>query len=167
MNYFRDIFSGDIILSDELPANPVAGGFVLEVHPESTEQFIQSLRLSETSYSKKDLMSKMAHYLTNLKNHVSITTPERLADFMAKTSAWTKEVLGAYDDYRYFIGSGGFNNDQMVILGRADEEGPMMRFFYFKDGLRAEAAVPGVNPWAEYDAAIAESEASYSEESEE
>jgi len=158
MIYFRDIYSGDIILSDEFFTRPAAGGFVLETQPESNEQFLAALRLSETSFSKKDLTSQLKLYLTNLKEVVCSRNPELSAEFVAHTATFTKEVLACYDDYRFFIGSGGFNDAQMVILGKANEAG-LMRFYYFKDGLRAEEAVPGVNPWAEYDAAMAEPEA--------
>ncbi len=166
MTYFRDIHSDDIILSDEFSTAPVAGGFVLETQPESNEQFLAALRLSETYFTKKDLTSKLKLYLTNLKDIVCRRNPELGAAFLAHTASFSKEVLAGFDDYRFFIGSGGFNDAQMVILGKANEAG-LMRFYYFKDGLRAEEAVPGVNPWAEYDAAVAEREASCAEESEE
>jgi hypothetical protein len=155
MLYFRDAFTGDLVLSDAYPSRSIAGGFVREVIPDSHDAFIRAFRLEPCPFGKKDYAAHMKTYILRVKDRISQRTPGRAPDFVTFVASWSKEVVAMFDEYCLFSGVSQNVDAGMVIIAHRTEDG-RLKFQYVEDGLTSEPAIPGIDPWAAHDARIDE-----------
>uniref|UniRef100_A0A3Q2P9M9 Translationally-controlled tumor protein homolog n=1 Tax=Fundulus heteroclitus TaxID=8078 RepID=A0A3Q2P9M9_FUNHE len=94
-------------------------------------------KLQETSFDKKSYTSYIKNYVKLVKAKLEETSPSKVDDFVAKTPAGIKKVLGNIKNYQFFTGE-SMNVDGMVGLLDYREDGITPYMLFFKDGLEAE-----------------------------
>lgn len=77
---------------------------------------------------------------SRLKEHLQENSPDRVQPFQTGMTKLAKEILGKFDEYRFYLGE-NMNIDGMVVLQFYREDGLTPVFILLKDGLREEKYV--------------------------
>ena len=75
-----------------------------------------------------------------LKEYLQENVPDRVAPFQTGMTKLAKEIMGKFDEYRFYLGE-NMNIDGMVVLQYYREDGLTPVFILLKDGLREEKYV--------------------------
>lgn len=78
--------------------------------------------------------------LSRLKEYLQENSPDRVQPFQAGMMKLAKEIIGKFDEYRFYLGE-NMNIDGMVVLQYYREDGLTPVFILLKDGLREEKYV--------------------------
>lgn len=159
MLIYKDIFSGDELLSDSYTMR-VVDGVVYEVEAKmivkkegsydmagdgagmeelddpaakTVNNIVDAHQLVETAFDKKSYMAHIKAYMVALKKKLEETKPDRVKDFQAGCNEFVKRVIKDFDDYSFFVGSSMASEGQTVLLRW---EGTEPRMYYFVDGLQ-------------------------------
>jgi len=94
-------------------------------------------KLVETPFDKASFKDWIKTYSKKLKEHLQENSPDRVQTFQTGMTKVAKEILGKFDEYRFYLGE-NMNIDGLVVLQfyRGDSLTPV--FIYFKDGLKEE-----------------------------
>jgi len=167
MIIFKDLITGDEILSDSYPIKEV-GGVLLEAEgamitiggetfntganasaeeadeglEDSKQQVINikhSFNLTETQFDKKSYMTHIKGYMKGVKKALEDNgaPAEDIAAFEKGAQAQAKRILGSFKDYEFLIGE-SMNPDGMVILLNYREDGVTPFVTVWKHGLKQE-----------------------------
>eukprot|EP00993_Chasmostoma_nieuportense_P004603 NODE_5263_length_677_cov_134.696364_g5100_i0.p1 GENE.NODE_5263_length_677_cov_134.696364_g5100_i0~~NODE_5263_length_677_cov_134.696364_g5100_i0.p1 ORF type:complete len:188 (+),score=64.45 NODE_5263_length_677_cov_134.696364_g5100_i0:56-565(+) len=167
MYIYRDIVSGDEILTDALPMKDTYDGSITEVSAkyitlnsendfdiggnpgeeepdevlESTsKQVIDAVHfgnLTETSFDKKSYMGHIKKYMANVKAKLQESKPDRVAVFQKGCQEYVKFVLANFDDFAFYLGE-SMNPEAMCIACKFSEDGMSQTFYFVKDGMTEE-----------------------------
>ena len=94
-------------------------------------------KLVETPFDKASFKDWLKTYSKKLKEHLEANAPDRVKPFQAGMTKVAKEILGKFDEFRFYLGE-NMNIDGLVVLQFYREDGLTPVFMYFKDGLREE-----------------------------
>ncbi|KAJ2817730.1 hypothetical protein GGI24_005313 [Coemansia furcata] len=158
MLIYKDIISGDRLLSDEFTKGPVGITYEVECKMIPVEfadednaalvnNVIDSNYLQPITLDKNEYHDRVMKYIwtidTRLRQAKAENTdpnsdlPKRVDSFQAGFSAFVKNVLDNFDNYELYTGS-HMSSDGMVVLlsHRGDKKTPYLTFF--RDGLVEE-----------------------------
>jgi hypothetical protein len=96
-------------------------------------------RLTETSFDKKSFGAYIKGYLKKVNDALEASAPDRCAPFKAGAAAFVRKVLGAFDEFQFFIPpvSDEYDyNEGIIVL--AKWEGEVAKFYFWKDGLKGQ-----------------------------
>jgi len=94
-------------------------------------------KLVETPFDKTSFKDWLKTYSKKLKDYLQENAPNRVQPFQTGMTKLAKEILGKFDEYRFYLGE-NMNIDGMVVLQFYREDGLTPVFIFFKDGLREE-----------------------------
>jgi len=98
---------------------------------------VMTHNLVETGFDKNSFKDWLKTYMKELKKRVETKTPDRVEKFTSGMQKWAKDVLGSFDDWRFFLGERMDPEGMVVLMGyREDQTTPY--FMFFKDGLAEE-----------------------------
>jgi hypothetical protein len=81
---------------------------------------IESHKLVETNFTKKQYLLYIKGYMKRLKTYLEENNPSRVEAFQAAAAEFVKKVLGKFDDYQFFTG-------ESVSSSTASSPSPTMR----------------------------------------
>lgn len=161
MKVFKDIFSGDELLSDafnmtvvddvvfEIETRYIVQGSSFAGVPEGEEgelddpseekviNIVASSKLQTTSFDKKQFMSYIKMYIGKIVAHLEANNAARVPAFKAGAQNFVKKVLGNFDEYTFWTGE-SMDPEGAVALSCYVGEAATPRFYFFKDGLLEE-----------------------------
>ena len=166
MKIYKDIISGDELLSDSFPlvdiddvayevetkmvtksegdydigANPSAEGGGDDGFDKTSEQvnnLVDAMRLQMTSFDKKSYMGYIKAYMKSIVDKLKETNPDRVKVFQEKIQPFIKKILGSFDEYTFYTGE-NMDPEAMVAMMFYKEDGITPYFYFFKDGLVEE-----------------------------
>ncbi|XP_013383558.1 translationally-controlled tumor protein homolog [Lingula anatina] len=168
MKLFRDVISGDELLTDALPMKDLGCVYQVEAKlvPEDSSvsdaliggnksaeggaedlddsvqwklNVVSANNLVETGFSKKDYQTHIKTYMKKIEEHLKTTNPDRVAPFKQEASAQVAGFLKRFKDLEFYTGN-SMDPDGMVVLKEyIDKDGEEVPVFYFfKDGLSEE-----------------------------
>jgi len=98
---------------------------------------VMNHKLVETPFDKASFKDWIKTYSKKLKEHLQENSPNRVQPFQTGMTKVAKEILGKFDEYRFYLGE-NMNIDGLVVLQFYREDGITPVFVYFKDGLKEE-----------------------------
>ncbi|KAH6565095.1 hypothetical protein BASA61_009652 [Batrachochytrium salamandrivorans] len=166
MLLYRDVISGDEMVSDAFDMNEIDGiiyeidAKLITIKPgadidiganasaeEATEELedgavqvinvVYSFNLQSTSFDKKSYMTYIKGYMKAVKKHLEANSPERAAAFEKSVTPFVKKILENFKDYEFYVGE-SMNPEGCVALLNYREDGVTPYFTLFKDGLKTE-----------------------------
>ncbi|KAK4138293.1 translationally controlled tumor-associated [Trichocladium antarcticum] len=167
MLIFKDIISGDEIISDSYDLKEVDGvvyeadcamiteGAVsidiganasaeeaeeaLEDTAVKVNNIVNSFRLQSTSFDKKGYLTYLKGYMKALKAKMTEAgkSAEEIKDFETKAGGFAKKIIGNFKDYEFYTGE-SMDPDAMVVLLNYREDGTTPFVIVWKHGLKAE-----------------------------
>lgn len=87
----------------------------------------------------------LIEFYSRLKEHLQENAPDRVQPFQTGMMKLAKEIMGKFDEYRFYLGE-NMNIDGMVVLQFYREDGLTPVFILLKDGLREEKYVSEIKP---------------------
>eukprot|EP00667_Euglena_gracilis_P027159 EG_transcript_33313 len=165
MKIYKDLATGDELLTDTSPIKELHGGFILEVSTkyiviksendfdiganasaeeaeEKLEQaenqmidLVYAQRLQEASFAKKDYMNHIKSYMKFLKESIK---PEDQKAFETEAQAFVKSMLGKFDELCFYTGESMDSEKGMVLLCLFSEDGMSQKFYFWRPGLKEE-----------------------------
>lgn len=96
---------------------------------------VMNHNLQSSGMSKKAYKDYIKKYMKMVKERVTETNPDGVANWEKKVGKFVKGVLDKFDDYEMYVGE-SYNADGMVCLVNWEGETPYV--YYFKDGLDEE-----------------------------
>jgi len=94
-------------------------------------------KLIETGFTKDTYKDWLKTYMKELKKRVEQKDASRVDKFMSGMSAFAKDTLKSFDDFRFFLGE-KMDPEGMVVLMKYREDQITPVFVFFKDGLEEE-----------------------------
>ncbi|AQZ15319.1 TMA19 (YKL056C) [Zygosaccharomyces parabailii] len=165
MIIYKDVFSGDELLSDAYPikevdgavleadcamvkvggenidigANPSAedAGDDVEDGSETVNNVVHSFRLQQTGFDKKSFVSYIKGYMKAVKGKLQETDPEAIPAFEKGAQAYVKKVIGSFKDWEFFVGE-SMDPDAMVVMLNYREDGETPFVAIWKHGVTEE-----------------------------
>lgn len=163
MLIYKDVISGDEMLSDSFPtkviddvvfevttrlitiSNDVVG---VEDNAEEGEggladgaeqkvDVVHAFRLNDASFTKAEFIGYIKMYLKKIKDHLTEKKPDRVDPFMKAAQAFVKKVLGRFDDLRFWVGE-SMNYEAGVVMGFYPEGAMSPTLWFWMDGMREE-----------------------------
>lgn len=97
---------------------------------------VHNNRYTETSYDKASYTAHIKGYMKKIVE--TIEGDDAKKAFQKSAAAFFKKIVGAFDDYQFFIPAGNDEDPDsgMIVLCRWVEEDAI--FYYWKDGLKGE-----------------------------
>ncbi|KAF8205019.1 translationally-controlled tumor protein [Pholiota molesta] len=165
MLLYEDVITGDELFSDAFPLKEV-DGIVFEVdcqmivvkpgadvdigaNPSAEEQdealeegavsvnnVVHSFRLQNTTFDKKSYLTYLKGYMKAVKEKLSETKPEEVANFEKGAAAFAKKIVGNFKDYEFYTGE-SMNPEGMVALLNYREDGVTPYFTFWKHGTKS------------------------------
>eukprot|EP01027_Heterolobosea_sp_BB2_P022029 GEZU01032407.1.p2 GENE.GEZU01032407.1~~GEZU01032407.1.p2 ORF type:complete len:168 (-),score=98.10 GEZU01032407.1:76-579(-) len=165
MKIYKDVFSGDELISDSFELNEVddvvfevkgkmitkgadeikleganASAEEAEESMDNTTQVVNNIvdafRLQETSYDKKAYMSYIKGYMKRVADYLQENNPSRLDAFKAGAQTFVKKVLGEFNEYQFFTGESMDHESMLVLCKFKEDQNPYL--YFFKDGMKME-----------------------------
>ncbi|KAH6681851.1 translationally controlled tumor protein [Halenospora varia] len=167
MIIYKDIITGDELMSDSYDMKEV-DGTVYEINcdmivegavsvntganasAEEAEEGVEdgaiqvnnvvnSFRLQQTSFDKKQYLSHLKTYMKKVKEGLKAKGAEEsvITDFEKGAQAYAKKIVGSFKNYDFYIGE-SMDPDGMVILMNYREDGTTPYVTVWKHGLVAE-----------------------------
>ncbi|KAH8658842.1 translationally controlled tumor protein [Tricladium varicosporioides] len=167
MIIYKDIITGDELMSDSYDLKEI-DGTVYEINcdmitegavqvntganasAEEAEEAIEdgavqvnnvvnSFRLQQTSFDKKQYLSHLKTYMKKVKEALKAKGAEEsvITDFEKGAQAYAKKIVGGFKNYDFYIGE-SMDPDGMVILMNYREDGTTPYVTIWKHGLVAE-----------------------------
>ena len=135
-----DVGCGDAFTKqegEEEPSAPQGVEMVLDV--------IANSELKQVNMSKKEFMAYIKDYFKKIIAYLEENgKKDRVDGFKKGAQAFIKFIVPKYDDIELYTGANGENDDGEIVGGICisyweddSAKGPM--FYFFKDGLKAEA----------------------------
>ncbi|CAK7894231.1 translationally-controlled tumor protein homolog [[Candida] anglica] len=165
MIIFRDILSGDELLSDaydvktvdnviyeadchmvtvggddvDIGANASAeeAGEDLEDGKETVNNVVYSFRLQQTQFDKKSFLTYLKGYMKQVKAHLAENDPEQVEIFEKGAAAYAKKVISSFGDWDFYTGE-SMDPDGMVVLLNYREDGTTPYVAIWKHGIKQE-----------------------------
>lgn len=104
---------------------------------ETVIDIVDTFRLVETGFGKKDFGVYIKTYMQRVKTHLEEKNPSRVEKFMSGAQTVVKKILASFDDFQFFLGESMDAEAACVFAYYKDgEETP--RFVYLKDCLKEE-----------------------------
>ncbi|MFF8771019.1 translationally-controlled tumor protein [Kitasatospora sp. NPDC015120] len=158
MKLYKDVFSGDELLSDTFPIKEdgvcyvVEGQYIDRPHntvdigaaaeeedTESTYRRVLNVvdrhRLVAASYDKKTYTGHIRAYVKRLSEKVPA---DERATWQQQANEWAKTVLADFDSYQCYTGESN-DPEAMVVLMKFSEDGKTPFLYYIRHGLKTEA----------------------------
>lgn len=166
MIIFKDLFSGDELLSDaydvklvdnvvyeadcdlvqvrpgadvDIGANPSAEGADDDVEEgvETVNNVVYSFRLQPTMFDKKSFLTYIKGYMKAVKAKLAETKPEEVEVFEKGAAAYVKKVIGSFKDWEFYTGE-SMDPDAMIVLMNYREDGQTPFVAIWKHGCAEE-----------------------------
>ncbi|AOA62081.1 Ribosome associating protein [Komagataella phaffii CBS 7435] len=165
MIIYKDIISGDELLSDaydvkevggvvyeadcqmvtvgsgdvDIGANPSAeeGGEDLEDGAQTVNNVVYSFRLAETQFDKKSFMVYIKGYMKRIRAHLTENAPDQVEAFEKGASAYAKKILSSFGDWDFYTGE-SMDPDGMIVLLNYREDGVTPYVSIWKHGVKEE-----------------------------
>lgn len=165
MIIFKDIISGDELLSDaydvkevdgvifeadcdlvkiggdsvDIGANPSAedGEDDLDEGAEIVNNVVYSFRLQQTAFDKKSFLTYIKGYMKTIKKKLEETDPEAVSVFEKGAQAYVKKIVGSFKDWEFFTGE-SMDPDGMLVLLNYREDGTTPFVGIWKHGVIQE-----------------------------
>ncbi|KAJ4462916.1 putative cytoplasmic protein [Paratrimastix pyriformis] len=162
MIVYKDIFSGDEMLSDSFPAtetdaflevesanitvgdeqinigaNPAEGEVEEGPEAQRVNNIVHGFKLHETSFAKPDYLKALKDYMMRVKAYLQEKTPDRVAPFMAAAKVAAANIVANFADYTFYTGE-SYEQTAMIVLSKFVGEATTPTFFFWKDGLRQD-----------------------------
>ncbi|CCC71605.1 hypothetical protein NCAS_0H02950 [Naumovozyma castellii] len=165
MIIYKDIFSGDEILSDaydckevdgviyeadcamikvgggdiDIGANPSAedGGDEVDDGSEVVNNVVYTFRLQPTGFDKKSFLTYIKGYMKAVKAKLQETNPDAVATFEKGAQTYVKKVIGSFKDWEFFTGE-SMDPDAMIIMLNYREDGTTPYVAIWKHGINEE-----------------------------
>lgn len=162
MIIYKDVITGDELLSDAYPmkevggviyeadcamvtvndgdidigANPSAEGAGDDVEDGSrtVNNIVEAFRLQETMFDKKSFVSYIKGYMKAVKAHLSEKSPDAVAEFEKGAAAQVKKIVGSFGDWEFFTGE-SMDPDGMIVLLNYREDGTTPYVSIWKHGV--------------------------------
>ncbi|MFE9046197.1 translationally-controlled tumor protein [Streptomyces sp. NPDC007818] len=159
MKVYKDVFSGDEMLSDAYPikedgicyvvegkcvTRPRLGGIDLgdvdhggndDDSDLTVVNVVDAHRLVETSYDRKSYAGQMKAYLKRVSEKVALTGDPTA--WRQQAQEWAATVLADFDSYRFYTGE-QMDSEAMVVLMKMGEDGKTPFLYYIREGLKEE-----------------------------
>lgn len=117
--------------------NSEEDGGGVDATTETVVDIIDSFRLQETPFSKKEFGVYIKGYMQRVKGLLEKEHPERVDKFMSGAQALVKKILGSFDDFQFYLGESADCEAGVVFAYYKDgEDSP--RLIYIRDGLKEE-----------------------------
>ena len=149
-NVYYEVEGKNIVVSNDIDDSLIGGNKAPEGSEAATEEegaisssavtginVVLTHKLSETSFDKTSYKDWLKTYSKKLKEHLEKNAPERVQPFQSGMTKLAKEILGKFDEYRFYLGESN-DIDGMVVLQYYREDGLTPVFIFFKDGLKEE-----------------------------
>lgn len=165
MIIYKDVFSGDELLSDAYPIKEVDGAVLeadcamvkvggenidiganpsaedaaedVEDGSETVNNVVHSFRLQQTGFDKKSFVSYIKGYMKAVKGKLQETDPEAIPAFEKGAQAYVKKVIGSFKDWEFFVGE-SMDPDAMVVMLNYREDGVTPFVAIWKHGVTEE-----------------------------
>lgn len=165
MIIYKDIFSGDELLSDayniqevdgavyeadcsmvkvggeniDIGANPSSegGDEGVDDSAEVVNNVVHSFRLQQTAFDKKSFVSYIKGYMKSVKAKLQESNPDAIPDFEKGAQAYVKKILGSFSDWEFFTGE-SMDPDAMVVMLNYREDGNTPFVAIWKHGVSEE-----------------------------
>lgn len=165
MIIYKDIFSGDELLSDaydikevdgviyeadcdmirvggeniDIGANPSAeaGDEELEDGSELVNNIVNTFRLQPTGFDKKSFLTYIKSYMKAVKAKLQESNPDAIPTFEKGAQTYAKKVIGSFKDWEFFTGE-SMDPDAMIIMLNYREDGTTPFVAIWKHGVQAE-----------------------------
>ena len=160
MKVYKDIFSGDELLSDAFEVKTVddivyevetkmvtVGNDGANIPGEEGEvddptdvkvlNIVGAHRLVETNFDKKQFMIYIKGYMKRISDNLEANNPARKPIFMAAAANYVKGVLANFSEYGFYTGE-TMDPEAAVALTIYRGEAATPNFIFFKDGLVEE-----------------------------
>lgn len=166
MIIFKDIFSGDELLSDaydvklvdnvvyeadcqlvqvrpgadvDIGANPSAeaGDDDVEDGVETVNNVVYSFRLQQTAFDKKSFLTYIKGYMKAVKAKLAESNPDQVETFEKGAAAYVKKVIGSFKDWEFYTGE-SMDPDAMIVLMNYREDGETPYVAIWKHGVNEE-----------------------------
>jgi hypothetical protein len=156
MKVYKDVFSGDELLSDSFPIKEDGICYVVEgkhstraaglldiggTDGEEADSIghtvlnvAEAHRLVATTYEKKNYTGHIKAYLKRITER--LPADERIA-WQQQAQERIEQVLADFDSYQFFTGE-SMDPEAMVVLMRTGKDGKTPFLYYIRHGLRAE-----------------------------
>jgi len=164
MIIFKDIISGDEVMSDSYDLKEVDGivyevdcqmitlGAVevntganasaeeadegLEDGAQQVNNVVNSFRLQSTQFDKKSYLSHLKTYMKKVKEAMKTkgASDEEISAFEKGASGFAKKIVGNFKDYDFYVGE-SMDPDGMVVLMNYREDGVTPYVTIWKHGL--------------------------------
>ncbi|KAI9673770.1 MAG: hypothetical protein M1829_004007 [Trizodia sp. TS-e1964] len=113
-----------------------------EALDENTTQvidFVESFRLTSTSFDKKSYLTYLKGYMKRIKGKLAEkgSSEEEIKEFETGASNYAKKIVANFKDYEFYIGE-SMLPDGMVLLLNYREDGVTPFFTIWKHGLIAQ-----------------------------
>lgn len=165
MIIYKDVISGDELLSDAYPINEVDGAVLeancdlvtvkegdvdiganpsaeegdeaLEDGAQTVNNIVYSFRLQQTQFDKKSFTTYIKGYMKKVKAYLAEHDPESVEAFEKGATSYVKKVLGSFKDWDFYTGE-SMDPDGMIILLNYREDGTTPFVAIWKHGVKAE-----------------------------
>jgi len=129
----------EALIGGNKAAEPTEGDEDAGVDASSTSgiNVVLTHKLVETGFDKTTFKDWLKTYMKELKKRVEQKNPDRVEKFTAGMQKWAKEVLGTFDNWRFYLGE-KMDPEGMVILQGYRDDQTTPYFVFFKDGLEEE-----------------------------
>ncbi|CAF3322786.1 unnamed protein product [Rotaria sp. Silwood1] len=149
---YYEVEGKNIAISNDIDDSLIGGNKAPEGSEAATEEggvassavtginVVLTHKLVETPFDKASFKDWLKTYSKKLKDYLQENAPNRVQPFQTGMTKLAKEILGKFDEYRFYLGE-SMNIDGMVVLQYYREDGLTPVFIFFKDGLKEEKYV--------------------------
>lgn len=166
MKIFKDVISGDELLSDaydvklidgavyeadcaminvsgsgdvDIGGNPSAEDAAedLEDGTETVNNVVYSFRLQQTQFDKKSFLTYVKGYMKSVKAYLAEHNPDEIEAFEKGATKYVKKVIANFGDWDFYTGE-SMDPDGMVILLNYREDGTTPFVAIWKHGVKEE-----------------------------
>ncbi|CAH2352811.1 translationally-controlled tumor protein homolog [[Candida] railenensis] len=166
MKIFKDVISGDELLSDayevklidgavyeadcamvnvsgggdvDIGGNPSAEDAAedLEDGVETVNNVVYSFRLQQTQFDKKSFLTYVKGYMKKVKAYLAEHNPDEIEAFEKGATKYVKKVIANFGDWDFYTGE-SMDPDGMVVLLNYREDGTTPFVAIWKHGVNEE-----------------------------
>ncbi|CAF0776377.1 unnamed protein product [Rotaria sp. Silwood1] len=146
---YYEVEGKNIAISNDIDDSLIGGNKAPEGSEAATEEggvassavtginVVLTHKLVETPFDKASFKDWLKTYSKKLKDYLQENASNRVQPFQTGMTKLAKEILGKFDEYRFYLGE-SMNIDGMVVLQYYREDGLTPVFIFFKDGLKEE-----------------------------